>query len=43
MKVDNILDAIGTINDKAVQDARLYKRPGTSRHLNGGLWQLVLG
>lgn len=27
MKVENILDAIGTISDETVQDARAYKRP----------------
>lgn len=36
MKVDNILDAIGTINDKAVQDARAYKRSRYSKALKWG-------
>lgn len=31
MKVENILDTIGTINDKAVQDAREYKRTRYSK------------
>ena len=31
MKVDNILDAIGAINDETVQDARAYKRTKYSR------------
>lgn len=31
MKAENILDAIGAINDEAVQDAGTYKRTGHSR------------
>lgn len=31
MKVENILDAIGAINDEAVQDARAYRRPRYSK------------
>ena len=43
MKVENILDAIGTINDKAVQDARAYKRTGYSRAIKWGAMAACIG
>ncbi len=36
MKVENILDAIGAINDKAVQDAREYKPTRYSKAIKWG-------
>ncbi|HBA46200.1 MAG: hypothetical protein HFH85_17755 [Lachnospiraceae bacterium] len=36
MKVENILDAIGLINDKAVQDARAYRRTNYSKTFKWG-------
>lgn len=43
MKVDNILDAIGAINDEAVQDARAYKRPRYNKALKWGALAACLG
>ena len=43
MKVENILDAIGTINDKAVQDARAYKRTRYSRAIKWGTMVACVG
>lgn len=37
MKVENILDAIGAINDEAVQDARAYKRTNYSKIAKWGM------
>lgn len=36
MKVENILDAIGTINDEVLQDARTYKRTRYSKTVKWG-------
>ena len=36
MKGENILDAIGAINDEAVQDARVYKRTKYSKSIKWG-------
>ena len=36
MKNDQILDAIGTINDEAIADARAYQRPKTRRWVKWG-------
>lgn len=37
MKVENVLDAIGAINDEAVQDARAYKRTNYSKIAKWGM------
>ena len=36
MTNENILDAIGGINEKAVQDAKAYKRPKSKRWFRWG-------
>ena len=36
MKNENILDAIGMINDEAVRDAKAYKRPKSRSWLKWG-------
>lgn len=43
MKVENILDAIGTINDEAVQDARAYKCPPYNKALKWVAMAACLG
>ena len=43
MKVENILDAIGTINDKAAQDARAYKPTRYSRAIKWGAMVACVG
>lgn len=43
MTVENILDAIGTINDEAVQDARTYKRTRFSRAVKWGAMAACFG
>lgn len=43
MKVESILEAIGTINDDAVQDARLYKRPRCGKALKWGAMVACFG
>lgn len=43
MKVENILDAIGTIDDEAVQDARTYKRTGFSKAAKWGALAACFG
>lgn len=43
MTVENILDAIGAINDEAVQDARAYKRSQYNKVLKWGTMVACLG
>lgn len=43
MKVDNILDAIGAINDETVQDARTYKRTKYSKIAKWGAMVACFG
>ena len=38
MTNENILDAIGGINENAVQDARAYKRPKSKRWFRWGCY-----
>lgn len=43
MKAENILDAIGTINDEAVQDARVYKRARHNKTVRWGAMAACAG
>lgn len=43
MTVENLLNAIGTINDEAVQDARTYKRTGFGKAAKWGVMAACFG
>ena len=43
MKAENILDAIGAINDEAVQDARAYKRARYNKAVKWGAMAACAG
>lgn len=43
MKVENILDAIGAINDEAVRDARIYRRAKSNSAVKWGAMAACLG